>query len=511
MIAFVDEVPERWLWAAGIVVAFALARLVLGRAARFFDARKHPLGSAFRATRNLFVPTTCLYFVVREVVLVEVDSTLLRVLETLLWITAIHASLSMVNALFFGGQQETSWRAEIPKLFLDITRFILVVIGTAIVFSAVWGADLSGLLAALGVGSIVIGLALQDTLGNLMAGIALLFERPFAIGDWIKVGDVRGKVLEMNWRAVHIRTRQRELIVVPNSTLGQETIVNQSRPTKIHIEEVQIGFSYDDPPNRVKRLLKRTALQTRGVLADPEPRVQTVNYNDFSIDYRIELPMADVAERERIKDEFFTQVWYVAKRNHLTIPFPIRTVFKTELPPPPPPRAGAERFAKTLQNIPVFIPLASEELDILADGADTEHFGAGERIVHQGTEGDALYVIREGTAVVSVNMEGGGEREVARLSRGEFFGEMALLTGEPRSAHVTAQDDLEVIVIRAPTLKALLARRPALAEEIAEIVEARKEGLRAVKELAALPNETRQAVQSRATVLVSRIRHFLGL
>jgi small-conductance mechanosensitive channel len=106
-----------------------------------------------------------------------------------------------------------------------------------------------------------------------MAGIAVLFEQPFQVGDWITVGSITGEVMEMNWRSVRVRTRARDLVVVPNSVIGKETLINLSRPTRTHGETHTLGFSYDDPPNKVKRVLSRVVLSTRGVLADPPPAI----------------------------------------------------------------------------------------------------------------------------------------------------------------------------------------------------------------------------------------------
>src|SRR5262249_28369859 len=157
-----------------------------------------------------------------------------------------------------------------------------------------------------------------------------------------------------------------------------------------------------------------------------------------------------------------------------------RTVYRTDVPlHAAPPRISDP--ASTIQNVPVFVPLGREELAELARDAVVHEFGKGERIVHQGDAGDALYVITQGQAVASIRDAQGLEKEVARLARGEFFGEMALLTGEPRTANVTAVEDLSVLVIYKDALKTVLERRPALAEEMAQIVEARRQGLRAIQ------------------------------
>ena len=351
--------------------------------------------------------------------------------------------------------------------------------------------------------------ALQNTLDNVMAGIAVLFEQPFQVGDWVTVGSITGEVMEMNWRSVRVRTRGRDLVVVPNSVIGKETLINLSRPTRAHAETHLLGFSYDDPPNKVKRVLLGVVRSTRGVLAEPSPVIRTLSYAAYAIEYQVRFFIDDYARQMDINDEFMTRVWYAAKRNGLTIPFPTQTSFEYRRETPATP--VEEPPAGVLAKVPVFVPLEPAELESLAHECERLDFGRGERIVHEGEPGDAMYVVLDGTAVVSVATGNGDEREVARLARGEFFGEMALLTGEPRSAGVTVAEDLSVLRIHKDSLQAVLARRPGLMQEMAEIVEARRAGLRAAKELQAATPEQKAHVQRSAGELVQRIRRFFGL
>src|SRR5262249_18829779 len=152
-----------------------------------------------------------------------------------------------------------------PRLMQDLVRLVVILIGLGVVLSLVWGTNLTGLLAALGLGSLVIGLALQDPLGNLFSGLMLLFERPFSVGDFVKIGETTGKVVQVSWRAVHILVRKTEISIVPNSTLSKGTFTNFSRPNRDYADQLILGFSYDDPPNKVKRILRRLALETPGV------------------------------------------------------------------------------------------------------------------------------------------------------------------------------------------------------------------------------------------------------
>ena len=173
--------------------------------------------------------------------MVELDPAglMMKIVSTVAWIFVIHTGLSLIKDVVFASAAADSWQARVPKLLLDLARTILVLIGGAIVLSTVWEASLTNLAAALGLGSIVIGLALQEPMGNVFAGMALLFERPLAVGDWITVEGTTGKVIEINWRSVHIKTSTRDVRIVPNSSLYKGSFSNLSRPDTRHTEVVE--------------------------------------------------------------------------------------------------------------------------------------------------------------------------------------------------------------------------------------------------------------------------------
>ncbi len=504
-----------WLEPSLYLVGWLALTLLLSVLAHRLDARGHPLAGTTRAFRGLFLPILLLYLLAwrwlgwsSDAGLEHYDASL-RVLETLLWIAGLFVALSLVTNTALMRREGAQYETRYPKLLVDILRLLLVLVGACFVISGVWHKDLGGLLTAVGVSSIVLGLALQNTLDNVMAGIAVLFEQPFQVGDWITVGSITGEVTEMNWRSVRVRTRARDLVVVPNSVIGKETLINLSRPTRSHGETHLLGFSYDDPPNKVKRVLLQVVHSTRGVLTEPPPVIRTINYAAYSIEYQVRFFIEDYARQMEINDEFMTRVWYAAKRNGLNIPFPIQTSLEYhQTQPVVEPR---QRPVDVLAKIPVFVPLEPAELESLSKECERLDFGRGERIVYQGDPGDAMYVVLEGTAIVTIKTDEEAEREVARLSRGEFFGEMALLTGEPRNAGVTAVDDMAVLVIHKDSLQAMLSRRPGLVQEMAEIVETRRQGLRAIKELRTSQPEQKAQVQRSAGELVQRIRRFFGL
>src|SRR6185295_15081884 len=195
------------------------------------------------------------------------------------------AIMGVINNMVFESARPGTWQKNVPRLLRDVLRLLLVGIGLAMVYSFVWGREIGGAIATLGVTSIVVGLALQEPLGNLFSGLVLLMERPFEVGETIEVGGITGEVKEVNWRSAHIEKMGGAIQVVPNSTLNKETIVNYSRPTPTRMETIEIGFSYQDPPYKVREALRELLLQTDGVLETSNMSVATVSYDDYSIRY----------------------------------------------------------------------------------------------------------------------------------------------------------------------------------------------------------------------------------
>lgn len=472
-------------WAITLAIGFPLVELILGEIVHTLKQRGNSLASTLRIIRNLLIPTLVLLLFLTHILQLNSDGQIVKFVETLFWICTIHASLSLVNVVVFteaesNGASDT-WKTRIPKLFRDLARFFLVMVGAAIVLSATWEIDLAGLVTALGVGSIVLGLALQDTLGSIVSGIALLFERPFNVGDWLKVGEAVGKVTDINWRAVRLETIDNYQINIPHLIIGKETITNYSEPIRAHEEEIFLRFSFSHPPNLVKQVLKATALSTPGVLTEPEVEVETAAYEDFGISYRVTFYIDDYQQRLRIRDEFQTRVWYATQRYNLRIPFPVREIYQAESR-----GMSAEhtsnKVTKSLESIPVLVRMSPNSLEDLVKGAILHNFAAGEEVIGEGDPVKALHLILAGKASVTVKTESGQMQEVFSLSRGDFFGEMALFTGQPSTVSIRAIEDLEVILIYSDIATMLIERQPSLAREIGQIMEARSKVINSIKD-----------------------------
>jgi small-conductance mechanosensitive channel len=469
---------EPWfLWALAITVGFPLGAVVLGEIADRLRRAGQPLAAVATGLRNGILPIAMLYLLLTEVLGVAEANISARVVVTGLWIGLLYVSLTTLNIFVFERADTGTWRSRAPKLFLDLVRLLMVFVGGALILSLIWQRNLGGLLAALGVGSIVLGLALQDTLGSLVSGIGLLFERPFAIGDWIKVADHQGEVIEINWRSVRLRTRADDLLVMPNSILAKEPITNIDRPSAVHAEFLEVAFPLHGPPNRVKRLLFDVAISVPSVLRDPAPVIELVEFDDDRLRYEAKVYTESRREIRRIRSDFATRVWYAAQREGIAFPVPERSIRQVEAPQVD----TRERALGCLRRVAVFAVLEPPELETLARNASLLHFAAGETVLRQGDAGRALCIVVQGAARLIVSAEDGATRDAAPLGERDLFGEAVLQAGETSSATVTASEDLEVLALDTVDLESVLERNAKLAGELGHLVELRRRALQRLK------------------------------
>lgn len=485
-------------------VVIWLAALMVERNLR---RRGHLLAAAINTIRIVLIPSGLVLWLVDTGTVAPIPFNLHRVLETIFWIGVLWLALSVIKSLLYTRRGGETWKARVPGLLLDVMRVAFVLIGAFFVVAHIWEHNIGSVITTLGIGSVVVGLALQDTLGSFFAGVALFFEKPFAEGDWISVKDVTGEVTEMNWRSVRLLTRDYDRVVLPNSLISKELIYNYSKPTLTHGILLQVAFSYKDPPNRVKRVLQHVAYTTQGIVHSPAISVRTVSYQDSSILYHVRCFIEDFRHLPEIQEDFMTQVWYAARRAGLSFAFPTRTIFKTEVAPQLSTDTSSE-ILDSLAKIPLFQSLNSEERSVLASDAVVQDFARGERIVVEGEGGDALYILLRGSAAVTKRTNNDGrEQEIAQLKSGDFFGEMSLVSGEARSATVRALEDVEVISIFKDSLAGLVAMRPSLLEELSTLAAER----RSLLEVAQADQMLQDAAENSRTTLSLRekIKRFL--
>ena len=475
--------------AAILAVGFPLSLLIVTEMLNSSARRGGMLAPTLRVVRNLVLPALAAMLFVTEVWQVAPDQTASRVVRTLFWVSLLVCLLTLTNDALFGGRHQASMRERVPKLFRDLARVTLVAIGAALIYQHVWQQEIGGALTALGLGSIVIGLALQEPLGNIVSGLMLLLERPLAIGDWIIADGTTGKVIEINWRSVHIESILHEMRIIPNVVLYKTSFSNLSRPTASRTDTYDIGFSYDHPPNVVKEAMLGILRTTPGVITDPAPEVHTLNYGDFSISYRMYFTVARQEDVLPVRDAILSRIWYVARRESLQIPFPIQMEYRpSESPSLPQPTVEEllDRFPRyrhvrdAMLKSPPGQPAAAIAAGQPAPSvARIVTYAAGEVIQARGAAVDRFGLIAEGSVDLLALDSEGAEIVVASLGPGDFHGDATASAGRPSDFRVVARTDVVEVSIDSRTVAEWLQGSSGLAAEIGDAyVQRRKEAQR---------------------------------
>lgn len=418
--------------------------------------------------------------------------------------------LKLLDELFFDRLPRWRNQPQVPLVLRDIGRWLLAVVGLFLIVRAFFpGVNLNVLAVSSLVVGYIVGNATQDTLGNLFAGLALNAERPFQIGDWVTAGGHTGLVVDTTWRATRLRTKADDYVVIPNSSIGKESIVNFSRPTRNHGCYLTVGLSYNTPPNKAREAILGVLRHSPEVCQEPAPSVFLVNFGNFSIDFKIKYFIEDFARTDAIQSTIMDRLWYAFRREGISIPYPIQEEHFRDAAAEERDRNAAEATTvrESLSRVELFQSLSPEELDRLASGVKLKVFARGEHLCRQGEAGDSFYVIHTGRVGIFSKNGSGQPVRVAQLEDGAFFGEMSLLTGAPRSATVTAETDVEVLHVSKQDFAGLLQADAGLAGKLAAALESRLAGLRSVANTAAgaaPKSETRSA-------LAARIKQFFRL
>jgi small-conductance mechanosensitive channel/CRP-like cAMP-binding protein len=421
------------------------------------------------------------------------DPAILSAVARLAFVLAL---LNLFISVLANPWRESRASERYPAIVQDVTLIgLFTVIATVLMKEQ--------LLTTSAVGAVVVGFALQDTLGNLFSGLAIQIEKPFRVGHWIAIGEREGQVQEITWRATKLRTVAGEFLIVPNGIISKEAILNYSEPTIPTRVAVEVGCSYSAPPNEVKAVLHGALSDAPLVLQAPPPAILVKDFAASSINYLVQFWIGDYALHEQARDQVRTNIWYALRRANIEIPFPTQVeMSREELPT----RSEGDVLAAAarLGAIDLFATLPQESRVALSRTAQEHIFAAGEAIVRQGDRGNSLYIVLSGR--VRVVLEPSGQ-EVAVTEAGGFFGEMSMLTGEPRTATVRAIGDVRVLEITADRFRDVALERPGLVEHVSSVVVERREELADARATAAAP----AGVAATRRTLFGRIQQFLRL
>lgn len=374
-----------------------------------------------------------------------------------------------------------------------------IYLGAALsIVAYVFGAPLGTLIATSGVLAIILGLALQSTLGDVFSGIALNVSKAYEVGDWVVLSDgMEGRVVETNWRATHLLNASNDLVVLPNSRLAKAELTNLSSPNRSHGVKLRIRVMPTMTPAAISAVMRNVLLSSSSILSVPAPTVEIRSLDAQAIEFELAFRVADFETASTAKHQVYDLIYRHARSAGLLLAYPKEAGSVAPAPmPPAPPRGAALRL---VDAVPLFASLTDDERAALANAMTRKTYRTGEVLVEQGAKIDSLIIIRSGVAVVTCHSEE-GELELARLAPGDYFGDDADATGAGASGTVRALAFTVIYEIGHDALAALLHDRPAIAEEISATLAQRRTGS------AARPGDVAPAAPPSVSALVWRLR-----
>jgi small-conductance mechanosensitive channel len=443
-------------WAVGVAIGFPIALVVLTEVHNALRRRGSYLAKPVHLLRNYILPLGALLILMVQGMQVDGETTPVRLVATVFGFVVLVLLLSGLNATLFQGAPEGSWRRRIPSIFLDVARFALIAIGVGLILAYIWGANVGGLFTALGVSSIVLGLALQNSVGQIISGLLVLFEQPFQLGDWVDTPSARGRVVEVNWRATHIDTGS-GLQIMPNSVLAAASFTNLSRPPGTHSITVTTVFSISDPPDAVCDMLTGVARALPQLASHSQPSSVATG----GTGYKTSIPLRSPADDAAARSVFLRWIWYAARRAELHID-EAQDDFAT-----------SERVEKALRSVAPTLRLSHTDQQELAPHTRITRYGADEMLQVTGQIPKRMTFIVGGRVKMVVVADDGSLVPVRTLEEGDFLGQTAL-TREPVSASGYALGEVTVLQIEREYIEQLVGRKPLLLHEIGRAIEERK-------------------------------------
>jgi len=435
--------------AAALVVITAIGLLSLRRfsdGARFmFDAAAFAAISAYFLNENIspFFPPPVGPF--------DNSALWMRAIGGAWWLLGGRIIVALLRfGLRFDGRSHQS------TLFSDLFGAVIYVATAIVILNSVFSFPVTGLLATSGVLAIVLGLALQNTLADVFAGLAVSIEKPFGVGDRIQVDSkIEGHVTQMNWRSIRIRTDGDDIAIVPNSQIAKAEIVNRSCPGHRRAASVQLGCPNAADPERVIELLRQATLLCPDIIEMPEPKARLtrmgISRNIYTISFFVESTKQLSPTKDILLRCARRQLYYAGLLD--------------DVPPPHTSSSeGAIEFGRRLLgDLTLLECLTAEQIRDLSERLEHRLLEPGQALFSEGSADDRLYVVATGILELFCHVAPSSEKVIGCIGAGEYVGELGLLTGAAHSTSATARTYSRIYQLPRDAIAPLLAENPELA------------------------------------------------
>ena len=424
---------------------------------------------------------------------------------------------------------------KIPNIIYIVVQVFIFCVPTLLVLSQVFGFELTGILATSGLITAIVGFALQPNLSNIFSGIFVNIEQPFKPHDWITIGDQTGKVIDVSWRSTRLRSFQNTEITIPNETVAKSIVTNWDRPDKEDMSEgfhifTTLSFHPHHDPAHIGELLFDALKKVRPVDGRPELDLQWVKFtgvDEFGLRFDIAFDCTSRMMKNSQENVVMLEIYKVMRHAGVNMtPGLLQNFLKPDV------GLGAlEQYTRShkdfqstlsdkgniynesiknqvlLKQVPLFSNLDQDQIEIIAETSERLQFAKGQTIIKQGESDNRLFIIADGVVSIELNQADGSKTELGRLGVGEFFGEMALMTGEPRTADASALRSTLLLVVQKQTIKNIFSENNNFYNEMAKVLAERQVKL---GEATLLPEEKSEEVNKLANKIGEAIIRFFS-
>ncbi|MDR3664845.1 MAG: mechanosensitive ion channel family protein [Mycobacterium sp.] len=445
-----------FLWVVGIAIGLPAALIAVTEWRRALIRRRSPLVQPVGLLRTYLLPLIALMLLMLKVAIVPAHDVPIRLVATVLVFVVLLLVLSGLSNTVFGSAPEGSWRSRVPRIFIDVARLVFIVIGLAVISRYIWGTNTKGVFTAVGVSSVVIGLMLQNSVGQIVSGLFMLFEQPFRMGDWLDTAAARGRVVEVNWRAVHIESST-GVQITPNSVLAGTSFTNLSRLARTQTT-ITTTFAPSDPPDQVCATLTQVAATLPQRSTDVEPTTVPLGTNK----YRTTIGLKSPADDSDVQAVFLRWIWYAARREKLHLDG-VSDDYSTP-----------ERVEKALHTVAApALRLSRTDQQALAPYSRLLRYGTGELVHAPGDIPATIALVVSGSVLLTAPATDGSLITVRTLDKGAVLG-IAAFTHQANLANAHALNEVTLLQIKHDEIQQLLTDRPQLSREFGRLIDERR-------------------------------------
>lgn len=435
-------------------------------------------------------------------------------LDLLVWTALAWLATGLIAVIFWDNWAKRLGHT-VPKLLQQITNVTIYVVVLITAVSVIFKASIPGLIAGSSVIAAIVGLAVTRMISDVFSGFALSIEKSYSVGDWLEIemktrplGFIVGQVVELNWRATRLVTKANETLIIPNSEMAKMKFVNFSIPEKYYRTDIQVYLSHTIPPERVKRIFSAAIKLTPGILKKPEFKITLMRFTDKGVLWCARIYINDYANHRKV-----VKATHESILRHLQVAGINLSYNRVELHTIESDIAEISKrpIKKNLvKRIDIFDALNEDQHAILSTTAREHFYTAKENIFSQGDAGYSLFIVAEGFVSVSITDTSGVSHAVANIEPGQYFGEMSLLTGEPRMATVSAETDVICYEITKECLLPIFQAEPALLEKVTRLV-ARRQKMAFVMAETAIDKGNEEDKEMIKKTLLQKVQHFFGI